>query len=96
MLEQERTRELQTLLNRLPPGYCTPLVLRYWEDYSYEQIAETMGLTKAAVKSRLFRARKQMADLFQAVELMEKPNKYQTNNGVCTGCHHELSFPVFA
>jgi RNA polymerase sigma-70 factor (ECF subfamily) len=73
VLKQEQTLELQTLLDRLEPEYRTPLVLRYWEDNSYEQIAETMGLTVPAVKSRLFRARKQMADLYQSAELSVTP-----------------------
>jgi len=64
LLNQELAAELQALLGKLDPDYRTPLVLRYWEDCSYEEIAESMGLTVSAVKSRLFRARKQIADLY--------------------------------
>ncbi len=64
VLSKELAAELQKLLGKLDPDYRTPLVLRYWEDCSYEEIAETMGLTVSAVKSRLFRARKQIADLY--------------------------------
>jgi len=64
VLSKELAAELQKLLDKLDPDYRTPLVLRYWEDCSYEEIAETMGLTVSAVKSRLFRARKQIADLY--------------------------------
>jgi RNA polymerase sigma-70 factor (ECF subfamily) len=64
LLSQELTAELQGLLGKLEPDYRTPLILRYWEDCSYEEIADTMGLTVSAVKSRLFRARKQIADLY--------------------------------
>jgi RNA polymerase sigma-70 factor (ECF subfamily) len=73
VLDEEQTIELQTLLNALEPEYRTPLVLRYWEDYSYEQIAEVMNLTVAAVKSRLFRARKQMADLYREAQVAVTP-----------------------
>jgi RNA polymerase sigma-70 factor (ECF subfamily) len=66
MLGAEQAHELQALLTQLEPEYRTPLILRYWEEYSYEEIAETMELTVSAVKSRLFRARKQMADLYVA------------------------------
>ncbi|RIK34670.1 MAG: RNA polymerase subunit sigma-24 [Chloroflexi bacterium] len=65
VLDKEQAVELQTLLDQLEPEYRTPLILRYWEEYSYDQIAEVMGLTVAAVKSRLFRARKQVADLYR-------------------------------
>jgi RNA polymerase sigma-70 factor (ECF subfamily) len=39
-----------------------PLILRYWHDLSYNEIAEVMGLTVQAVKSRLHRARLQMME----------------------------------
>ncbi|MCB0065111.1 MAG: sigma-70 family RNA polymerase sigma factor [Caldilineaceae bacterium] len=64
ILDAEQASELQHLLTQLEPEYRTPLVLRYWEEYSYEEIAEAMELTVSAVKSRLFRARKQMAELY--------------------------------
>lgn len=64
-LDQERRIEVQMLINQLDPDYRTPLVLRYWEEMSYEEIAETMDMTVAAVKSRLFRARQQLAVLYQ-------------------------------
>ncbi len=65
-LEQEQSVELQGLINLLEPEYRTPLVLRYWEEMSYEEIAEAMGVTVAAVKSRLFRARQQLMALYDS------------------------------
>ena len=65
-LEQEQSIELQGLVNLLEPEYRTPLVLRYWEEMSYEEIAEAMGVTVAAVKSRLFRARQQLMALYES------------------------------
>ena len=63
-VDREQQLEVQTLLNGLAPEYRTPLILRYWEEYSYEEIAQAMELTVAAVKSRLFRARQQIAQLY--------------------------------
>ena len=63
---REQAEAIQGLLNRLAPDYRIPLVLLYWYDLSYEEIAATMNLSVAAVKSRLHRGRKQMADLMQA------------------------------
>jgi len=65
-LRQEQSVELQGLINLLEPEYRTPLVLRYWEEMSYEEIAEAMGVTVAAVKSRLFRARQQLMALYDS------------------------------
>jgi RNA polymerase sigma-70 factor (ECF subfamily) len=36
--------------------------MRYWYELSYEEIAESLSLTVSAVKSRLHRARLEMAD----------------------------------
>ena len=63
---REQAEAIQGLLNRMAPDYRIPLVLLYWYDLSYEEIAATMNLSLAAVKSRLHRGRKQMADLMQA------------------------------
>ncbi len=68
-LRSEHMREVQALMAQLEPDYRTPLVLRYWEDLSYEEIAATLEITVPAVKSRLFRARQRMADLLAARQL---------------------------
>jgi RNA polymerase sigma-70 factor, ECF subfamily len=72
-LDQEQNADLQKLLSLLEPDYRTPLILRYWEDMSYEEIAQTMGMTVAAVKSRLFRARQQLVALYQRRESQAAP-----------------------
>lgn len=59
---RETRDEVQTLVDRLAPGYRAPLILRYWHELSYAEIAEVMGLSVEAVKSRLHRARLQLAD----------------------------------
>lgn len=76
---QEETRiEVQTLLEQLAPEYRLPLVLRYWEEMSYEEIAETMNVTVATVKSRLFRARQQLAALYRREEDVTPPDAQPT------------------
>jgi len=59
---RETRDEVQSLVDRLAPGYRAPLILRYWHDLSYAEIAQVMGLSVQAVKSRLHRARLQLAD----------------------------------
>lgn len=58
--------QVQTLLDTLEPDYRAAVVLRYWYDMSYDEIAETTETTVSAVKSRLFRARKMLAAAAQA------------------------------
>jgi RNA polymerase sigma-70 factor, ECF subfamily len=61
-LRAESRDEVQRLVDMLPAAYRVPLILRYWHDLSYAEIAEVMGLTVQAVKSRLHRARLQVID----------------------------------
>jgi RNA polymerase sigma-70 factor, ECF subfamily len=61
-LRAESRDEVQRLVDMLPATYRVPLILRYWHDLSYAEIAEVMGLTVQAVKSRLHRARLQVID----------------------------------
>jgi RNA polymerase sigma-70 factor (ECF subfamily) len=61
-MRNEVREEVQAAVNRLDPAYRVPLILRYWHDLSYNEIADVMGLTVQAVKSRLHRARLQMME----------------------------------
>lgn len=64
----EQGQRIQAILDELAPDYRAAVVLRYWYDYSYAEIAQTLDTTESAIKSRLFRARQQMADLLRARE----------------------------
>ncbi len=57
---QERD-EVHRLLDQLPPHYRAAVILRYWHDLSYQEIAEAMEITESAVKSTLYRARQKLA-----------------------------------
>jgi len=61
--DNERQESVQQLLETLPDDYKQAVVLRYWYDMSYEEIAEVMETSVSAIKSRLFRARRQMAEV---------------------------------
>ena len=61
-MRAESRDEVQRLVDMLPAAYRVPLILRYWHDLSYAEIAEVMGLTVQAVKSRLHRARLQVIE----------------------------------
>ena len=65
-LQLEASDEMQKVLSVLPSKYRTVLVLRYWYDLSYEEIAEMLGLTSALVKARLHRARELVARTLKA------------------------------
>jgi RNA polymerase sigma-70 factor, ECF subfamily len=49
--------ELQAALAGLPEEYRTPLILFYFEEFSYKEIAEQMGTPIGTVMSRLARGK---------------------------------------
>jgi RNA polymerase sigma-70 factor (ECF subfamily) len=49
--------QLQKALQELPEAYRTPIILYYFEDFSYRDIAEQMELPIGTVMSRLARAK---------------------------------------
>ncbi len=50
---------VQDLLARLSPEHRVILALRFWEEMSYEEIAQTLGISLPTVKMRLWRAKRE-------------------------------------
>jgi len=50
-------QRLQEVLNELPEDFRTPLILYYFDDFSYRDIAEQMDVPMGTVMSRLARAK---------------------------------------
>ena len=63
--QREQEQQMQQLLAALSPTDRAAITLRYWYDYSYEEIAESLNLTVSAVKSRLHRARRGLAKMIE-------------------------------
>src|SRR5437016_14439530 len=60
LLESELQRTIEEAILQLPETQRLALVLRRYEQMSYEQIAEVLDLSVPAVKSVLFRARSEL------------------------------------
>ena len=56
---------VQQALSELPPKYRAPLVLYSVQGYSTREIAEMMGISEGAVKTRLFRARERFRQVYE-------------------------------
>lgn len=67
-MRAEQRRDVREQLQRLPEQYRLVVILRYWHDMSYDEIAKVTESTESAVKSRLHRARLMMADLLTEAE----------------------------
>jgi RNA polymerase sigma-70 factor (ECF subfamily) len=64
LIERGETRtRVRDAIDRLPEAYRTVLLLRDIEELDTEQTAEALGLSKAAVKTRLHRARQALRQL---------------------------------
>lgn len=62
-LVQEQQDTVRTLLAKLPEHYRLVLLLRYWHDLGYEEIAQVVDLPVSTIKARLHRARNALAAL---------------------------------
>lgn len=68
-VKREDRDRLHSLLKDLDETDRAAIVLRYWHDFSEMEIADSLNLTVSAVKSRLHRARRALAGMWQE----EKP-----------------------
>lgn len=59
---EELARITQRVLEELPDIFRTVLVLREFEDLSYQEMADVLGISIGTVESRLFRARARFKD----------------------------------
>jgi len=62
ILDEERDPALATAIRRLPPQRRLVLFLRYFADFSYEEIAEALGLAPGTVAATLTQARTALAE----------------------------------
>jgi RNA polymerase sigma-70 factor, ECF subfamily len=75
VVHNEQREQMQGLLKRLDSVDRAAIVLRYWNDCSEAEIAEALNLTVSAVKSRLHRARRELAGLWQTETPRTKPER---------------------
>ena len=62
LLETELQQAIERAIGQLPESQRMALILRRYEEMSYEQIAEILDLSVPAVKSVLFRARTELRE----------------------------------
>ena len=64
-IEKERHSQIQKFLLTLPEFDRAAIILRYWYEYSEEEICQTLDISISAVKSRLHRARRKLAKILE-------------------------------
>jgi RNA polymerase sigma-70 factor, ECF subfamily len=71
--DEQRDERVRSSLARLPDAQRVPLVLFHYEDRSYQQIAEDLGVSLAKVKTDILRGRLALAKLLQGQDLETAP-----------------------
>jgi RNA polymerase sigma factor (sigma-70 family) len=57
LIKEQNIQLIQEVVGKLKPRYRKLIELRYFKEYSYEEIAEELNLPIGTVKAQLFRAR---------------------------------------
>lgn len=60
VISAEERAQVRDAIARLPQNYRVPLVLRYYSELSYDEIAQQLGLQRNYVAALLFRAKQEL------------------------------------
>jgi RNA polymerase sigma-70 factor (ECF subfamily) len=62
-------RQLQAALNQLPVEYREAVLLRYFEDLSMDDVAESLGLSVSGAKMRVHRGLKKLREILEECDV---------------------------
>lgn len=62
-IKKQQTEQLKEIIEKLPPRYKTLIILRYFDELSYEEISEQLDLPLGTVKAQLFRGRDLLSNI---------------------------------
>jgi RNA polymerase sigma-70 factor (ECF subfamily) len=68
LVEKEELKKFQQVLEKLPENFRTIIILREYEQFSYEEIATIFGQTVNWARVTFFRAKKQLVDTYRKLE----------------------------
>jgi RNA polymerase sigma-70 factor (ECF subfamily) len=60
VISKEERVQVRDTIARLPENYRVPLVLRYYSELSYDEIAQQLGLERNYVAALIFRAKQEL------------------------------------
>jgi len=64
LINDQKIAVLRDIVNQLKPRYRNLIELRYYKEYSYEEIASELKLPIGTVKAQLFRAKSLLYNIF--------------------------------
>ena len=62
-IKKQESEKLKNIVEQLPIRYRKLIILRYYDEQSYEEIAKQLDIPLGTVKAQLFRARDLMANI---------------------------------
>lgn len=65
MIRQQKAILMRNIVEKLKPRYKELVNLRYFQEYSYEEIAQQMDIPIGTVKAQLFRARELLNNILK-------------------------------
>jgi RNA polymerase sigma factor (sigma-70 family) len=66
MMHEQKLNHVRYLVDKMNIKYRTMIELRYYEELSYEEIAQELGLPLGTVKAQLFRAKEILSQQLQS------------------------------
>ncbi|PIE84323.1 MAG: RNA polymerase subunit sigma-24 [Bacteroidia bacterium] len=71
MVQQQTKERLWELVDRLKPHYRLLVIMRYFEEFTYEEISVALDLPMGTVKAQLFRSRSMLQDLLKGKDTLD-------------------------
>jgi len=68
IMKKQKVKHMHEVVEKLKPRYRVLVEMRYFDELSYEEIAEKLELPLGTVKAQLFRAREFLANILRNTE----------------------------
>ena len=68
LMKKQRVKILRRIVDQLKPKYRDLVKLRYFKEYSYEEVAAELDLPLGTVKAQLYRSREQLFKIMSGVK----------------------------
>ena len=68
MMQQQKIKHLSHVVSQLKPKYRQLIELRFYKEYSYEEIANELNLPLGTVKAQIFRAKELLYNILNKTE----------------------------
>ncbi|MBS0011259.1 MAG: sigma-70 family RNA polymerase sigma factor [Bacteroidales bacterium] len=68
MMQKQKIKHLTNVVSQLKPKYRQLIELRYYKEYSYEEIANELNLPLGTVKAQIFRAKELLYNILNKTD----------------------------